>query len=124
MASSPTSEDFPTELINVEDLLIERAPTAARGDFGDLPTSLTTISSGLQAIVERKSDLIRNPATNEEIAQVAEVRISGVALDVQEKDLVSFTDGHGFSSQLEVVIIELFHHPGLTHTLLRLGRRT
>ena len=115
-----SNANFPTDLINVTDLLIERPSFSS--DFGD-PGTPATIVSGLSAVVERKRDVVTT-VDDEEVTLLAEVRVPDFALDVKEKDLLTFTDAHGTLARAQAVIIERFDHPGLTHTAIKLGRRT
>jgi hypothetical protein len=111
--------NFPTSLINTTDFLIERA--TSRGSYGD-EGPLAVIFSELSGIVERQSSLLRT-TSNETITVVAEVWLQGV-IAVQEHDFASWTDDHGTVLRNEVVQIDRLSHPGLTHTHMRIGRRT
>lgn len=90
-------------LVNVTDLLIERADS--RSSYAGDITDYSPIHEDLDAIVERRSDLIRD-SQGEQIQLLADVRISPTITGIQQGDVASWTDYAGAVVRAEVRIVE------------------
>lgn len=115
--------DDVASLVNVTDLLIER-PTLS--DYGGDVDSYAKVGQleDVEAIVERRSDLVRN-VQNEEVQLLADIRIAPTAANtaVEEGDVASWSDYAGTVTRAEVLIVEPW---GIgtedAHIRLRVGR--
>lgn len=111
---------FPTSLINVTDLLIE---SVARGSYGGDDGVRTVVCKNLSAIVERRSDLIRNPA-NEEVSLLADLMLDPGVTGIEEGHRATWTDFYGTVTDAEVLVVEPYAIGGTPHHVrVRVGRQ-
>ncbi len=116
---------FPTELINTTDLSIERF--AYSDDYSDESGTPTVIGSGLSAIVVPSRLAFTREVDAEETTRLADVILDPITApaDIQQKDVVEWTDFYGTITDAEVQEIERVSGvDGLEFIVLKVGRRS